>query len=237
MEQWKEFDSQRFIDYGDYFIPFRETQMEIICDLVASVNPKKVVDLCCGEGKLSKRLLSRIKELELVGYDLSAAMLLMASSNLKNFEAQFQARKFQLEERDWRNELSADVVVSSLGLHHLNDDEKRELYKDVYHKISPGGMLVVADLIKPTTEIGWQIGAKLWNEYVFKMSEMKGLETLEAFENERWNYYQYPDDPVDKPSTLYEQLRWLYDAGFVNVDVFWMYAGHAVFGGYKQIQT
>ena len=40
-------------------------------------------------------------------------------------------------------------------------------------------------------------------------------------------------DPIDKPSTLLEQLRWLEAAGFAAVDVFWMEAGHAIFGGVK----
>ena len=38
-----------------------------------------------------------------------------------------------------------------------------------------------------------------------------------------------------KPSPLYAQLKWLEQAGFEGIDVFWMQAGHAVFGGWKQV--
>ncbi len=51
---------------------------------------------------------------------------------------------------------------------------------------------------------------------------------------ERWNIYDYPD-PVDKPSTLLEQLRWMEGAGFEGVDVFWARAGHALLGGYRPV--
>ncbi len=44
--------------------------------------------------------------------------------------------------------------------------------------------------------------------------------------------YDYPD-PIDKPSRLFEQLIWLEQAGFLDVDVHWMKAGHAIFGGRK----
>lgn len=55
---------------------------------------------------------------------------------------------------------------------------------------------------------------------------------FEKFRRKHWNYFQYPDI-FDKPSSIFEQLNWLKDAGFIKVDVFWMKAGHAVFGGFK----
>ncbi|MEO1644022.1 MAG: hypothetical protein AAFR67_02465, partial [Chloroflexota bacterium] len=56
-------------------------------------------------------------------------------------------------------------------------------------------------------------------------------DTFQLFVQEQWNYYRYPDD-FDTPSPLYHQLRWMDEAGFSTVDVFWMQAGHAVYGGY-----
>ena len=62
------------------------------------------------------------------------------------------------------------------------------------------------------------------------------LEPFERFLAMGWNYFSAgEDDPVDKPSPLLDQLRWLEDAGFEKVDVFWMKAGHALFGGSKPI--
>jgi hypothetical protein len=44
--------------------------------------------------------------------------------------------------------------------------------------------------------------------------------------------YRYFDpDDIDRPSRLFDQLKWLERAGFVDVDVYWMQAGHAIFGG------
>lgn len=34
-------------------------------------------------------------------------------------------------------------------------------------------------------------------------------------------------------SRLFDQLKWLEDAGFADVNVHWMLAGHAVFGARK----
>ncbi len=49
-----------------------------------------------------------------------------------------------------------------------------------------------------------------------------------------WNHFYFPDES-DKPSPLYHQLQWLEQAGFVAVDCFWMQAGHAVYGGFKEV--
>ena len=45
-------------------------------------------------------------------------------------------------------------------------------------------------------------------------------------------WYLDPDD-IDKPSPLFDHLQWLEDAGFVDVDVHWMLAGHALFSARK----
>jgi hypothetical protein len=54
--------------------------------------------------------------------------------------------------------------------------------------------------------------------------------------NRKWNYYTHPH-PIDKPSSLFDQLQWLSVAGFNIVDCFWMQAGHAVFGGFKSVSS
>ncbi|HAL47707.1 MAG TPA: hypothetical protein DCP37_08135 [Dehalococcoidia bacterium] len=55
---------------------------------------------------------------------------------------------------------------------------------------------------------------------------------VEQLEREEWNLFRHPD-PVDMPATIGEQLAWLGEAGFRDVDCWWLRAGHAVFGGYK----
>jgi len=50
---WSEETSQTFLDYGRYFVPAREHQIETVCDLIpASNHPFTVFELCCGEGLL-----------------------------------------------------------------------------------------------------------------------------------------------------------------------------------------
>jgi tRNA (cmo5U34)-methyltransferase len=78
------------------------------------------------------------------------------------------------------------------------------------------------------------VAAQAWDEAVRQAALARdGNQTaFDVFQHDRWNIYHYPD-PMDKPSGVYEQLRWLEEAGFSDVDVFWLKAGHAIYGGHK----
>ncbi len=60
------------------------------------------------------------------------------------------------------------------------------------------------------------------------------LRAFAEFQRLGWNYFRDPDgNPIDKPSSLAEQLAWLAEAGFAGVDCHWLVAGHAIFSGRK----
>ena len=96
--------------------------------------------------------------------------------------------------------------------------------------------MVIADLVKPATPASHQLAARAWDDAVRRRSlELAGhLGPYEKFRGERWNLYADPEpDPIDQPSPLLDQLRWLEAAGLTGVDVYWLKAGHAVFGGVR----
>ncbi|MDF9798685.1 tRNA (cmo5U34)-methyltransferase [Catalinimonas alkaloidigena] len=240
-DKWSEQDSRKFIDYSDFFVPHRQQQADIICQLLDAVpSLQLVVDLCCGAGFLSKNILEKFPEAEVHGYDLSDEMLSEARSKLKNFSPRFSAYAFNLAETNWRASIGpADAFVSSLAVHHLNAQQKQQLFQDLQERLHPGGALLIADIIRPVTQKGHQVAASLWEQWVRETTEEAGnLEAYQEFVDEKWNYFKHPDaDTIDQPSGLSEQLNWLENAGFKDVEVYWMTAGHAIFGGWKVAQS
>ena len=238
-QAWDEADSAVFLDIGRYAMPERETQIDTICGLIpAGAGPIQIVELCCGGGLLAKALLERIPASRLLAFDGSAKMLAATRNAVGEADAtRLETRAFDLAGRDWRR-LRAPVqaVVSSLAIHHLDGEEKRTLFADVLGMLAPGGVFVMADILMPAGQDAKRWAAQAWDEETRRraMALDGNLAGFERFEAEGWNYFSDPDpDPVDKPSTLLDQLTWLRDAGFSEVDVFWMKAGHAVFGGRK----
>jgi tRNA (cmo5U34)-methyltransferase len=236
---WSEATSQAFIDFGRYFVPEREAQIAAFVDLVpAQDQPFNILELCCGEGLLAGALLERFHNCTVYGFDGSPAMLDHAQRQLAQYGDRFRTQLFDLADRSWRAPAwPVQAVVSSLTIHHLDGAEKQQLFRDVAQLLTPGGVLLIADVIAPASRAGTDLAAKAWDAAVRKRAlEIDGnLDAVAYFEREQWNMYRYPNDAdIDKPSRLLDQLKWLEQAGFADVDVFWMQAGHALFGGRKQ---
>ena len=100
--------------------------------------------------------------------------------------------------------------------------------------LMPGGVLLIADVVQPATRQGVEAAARIWDDSVRQRSvSLSGdLRGWEAFQRDRWNLYRFPN-AMDKPSGVFAQLKWLEGAGFDPVDVFWLKAGHAIYGGQR----
>jgi len=234
--KWDEGASQAFLDYGRYFVPERQTQIEILCRLIPpGPGPLQILELCCGEGLLAEALLERLPQAELAGLDGSPAMLARCEQRLAQFGGRFSLGRFELEDQAWRQPSGAyQAVLSSLAIHHLDSPGKQRLFQDVFRMLSPGGVLLIADLILPASPAGQELAALDWDESVRQQAlALDGhLQAFGFFEREGWNYFRHPD-PIDQPSGLFEQLGWLSQAGFEAVDAYWLKAGHAIYGGRK----
>ena len=238
--QWEEGNSQDFIDYGKYFVPDREVQINCICEVIPPPSePAYILDLCCGEGLLTRALLDKFPECRLYGLDGSPKMIAHIENALATYGVRFKARQFDLAASDWREfPFPVHAVVSSLAIHHLDGTEKQVLFKDIASILTPGGSFIIADLTEPMDPYGKGFASNAWDEAVRQRSlHLDGdLKGYDHFCELGWNHYAHlePDpDSIDKPSSLFDQLKWLEQAGFIDVDVFWMKAGHAIFGGRK----
>jgi len=240
---WTDEDTQDFLDYGEYFVPERSLQLDIIRALVGSVLERRrlpkaatIADIGCGAGLLTEMLLEQFPTIRVLALDGSSRMLRETKKRVQRFGERVTFRQISLEDQSWLNIEMCTVWVSSLVIHHLDDKGKQELFCNIAHSTEPGGALVISDLIKPTAPVGFRIAADCWDIAVRANSEADEGNTraFDRFKELRWNYFSDTDpDPVDKPSGLIEQLQWLASSGFEAVDVYWMKAGHAIFSGFK----
>src|SRR5512145_281254 len=90
-DRWQEADSQNFIDYGRYFVPEREFQIQTITQLINPwPTPFHVLDLACGEGLLAQAILEGRPNSMVHGYDASPLMLERAQARLASFGERFE---------------------------------------------------------------------------------------------------------------------------------------------------
>jgi tRNA (cmo5U34)-methyltransferase len=236
-EGWGEEESEAFVEFGRAMVPGREEMERTFLDLLPAERRERFVgvEIGTGTGWLSAAVLRGFPESRMIGLDRSPRMLRKARDLLAPYLERVDLRPFRLEEPSWTDELSpVRAILSSLVLHHLSGPDKRELYVRLFEKLEPGGALLFADLMEARTERARRHFATAWAEEIRNRSvEIHGDARAHGFfERERWNIYDHPD-PMDRPSTLPEQLHWLEEAGFEGVDVFWARAGHALLGGYR----
>jgi tRNA (cmo5U34)-methyltransferase len=236
---WQESDSARFIDLGEIYTPRREEIADAFCDLLPAEPDDTFtgVELGTGEGWLCEAILRRYPNARMIGLDGSETMLAETRQRLAPFEGRFELQTFRLEKPGWIDALPGDLccVVSSLVVHHLDGSGKADLFRRLHAKLAPGGALLICDLVEPASRWSQRHLAAAWNADVERQSrELAGDDTAwRQFVEDEWNMYAFPvEDDIDHPSTTVEQLRWLADAGFEGIDVFWARAGHSLFGGY-----
>lgn len=239
---WSETNSATFVDVADIYVPLRDEQLRMLVALIPATPQEEftLVELGAGSGVLARSILETYPRCSYLALDGSALMRARLEQTLAPFGPRASTRDFELGASDWRAALPAPLrcVVSSLTIHHLVADGKRRLYTDLATRIERGGALLIADLIQPGVPRAAAIFARQWDDAVRAQSLAlhSDLSGYEQFRADQWNNFAMnPDgaDEIDHPSHLFEQLLWLHDAGFAQVDCFWMHAGHAIFGGYR----
>jgi tRNA (cmo5U34)-methyltransferase len=115
-----------------------------------------------------------------------------------------------------------DAIVSALSIHHLNAYQKRNLFARVLRALPVDGVFVNVDqVLGPTPEIERRYQEE-WIEQARALDISIG--DLEA---------SLERQKSDQCSTLEEQLAWLRDAGFRNVDVSYKNQRFAVMTGQR----
>jgi tRNA (cmo5U34)-methyltransferase len=237
MSAWTEDDSAIFRAIAPVAVPRRDEMNAVL--LAAAPFQRDaaitVVELGCGDGVFAAALLTQFPRATLTALDGSESMRHEAAARLQAFGERARVAAFDLASLDWWDRMfGADLIVSSLCLHHLNDAKKQYLYKAAADRMSANGALLVADLIAPQHPASVVVAADRWDAAARAQADRLGApQLLQRFHDERWNHYRYPD-PHDQPSALLHHLMWLRHAGFAAVDCLWLDAGHAVFGGFKQ---
>ena len=124
------------------YLLFAGQRLRPAVDLLARVgaeSPRRVVDLGCGAGNVTRLLRARWPEAHVIGYDNSPEMLDEArESDLRNTDA-VEWRHADLA--SWTPDAPVDVLYSNAALHWLDDHPA--LFARLLDALAPGGWLAV----------------------------------------------------------------------------------------------
>lgn len=132
-----------------WYLPDREERFRAMLDMVEAVaGPEPtVLDLACGTGSISDRLLRRLPGARSTGVDLDPALLTIAQGYFAGDERVTFVRA-DLKDPGWTAALPFeryDAVLTATALHWLHPGPLRTLYGQLAGVLREGGVFMNAD--------------------------------------------------------------------------------------------
>jgi tRNA (cmo5U34)-methyltransferase len=220
-------DVERFsnLETGQISTVDAALSLELLTQIAASVcpNAKSILDLGCGAGNFTLKLLDLIPDLDCTLVDLSLPMLDKAKERI----SKVSQGKISTVQTDFLNlQLPAetfDIVVTGAAMHHLRTDEEWEtVFTKIFKSLKIGGCFWISDLILHDNPA---INQLMWKRYADYLEGIGG----KAYQENVFAYI----DKEDTPRSVMYQLDLMKKTGFTTVDVLHKNSCFSVFGGIK----
>ncbi len=199
--------------------------MALVAQAAAAVTPgaRQVVDVGCGAGNYTLRLLELLPNLDVTLIDLSQPMLDRAAERVER-ATRGHVTRIQSDIRELElPEASCDVILASAVLHHLRTDaEWNDVFAKFHRALRPGGSIWIFDLIESSTAV---VQTLMWKRYGEYLSNFKD----EAYRDDVFRYIEREDTP----RSLMFQLDLLRQVGFCEVEILHKNSCFAAFGAIK----
>lgn len=126
----------------------RELRFQLILDHVDQLAgpPARVLDLGCGPGSLTRRVLARFPRAQVVALDIDPLLLHLAAGAFAT-DARVEIVRRNLDDPDWAAGLTPgfDAVVTTTALHWLSPAALERVYRGAAELLRPGGVFANAD--------------------------------------------------------------------------------------------
>ena len=220
-------DVERFsnLDTGQLTTIDAKISLELITEAARRIvpNAEQLLDIGCGAGNYSLKMLSKLPNLECTLVDLSDPMLDKAyervseQTNKKVHVVKGDIREVPLKQNYF------DIILAGAVLHHLRDDQDWETtFKKIYGILKPGGCFMISDLITQDTEI---LNNYTWERYGDYLEELGGKD----YRKKVLDYV----DKEDSPRSMNYQLDLMKNLGFSKVEILHKNMCFGAFGGIK----
>lgn len=235
------FPGEVFAETADFdagirtLLPRYDEMLEAIASCLPPTTTR-ILELGCGTGELSIKLLQRCPKAQLVAVDYSPRMLNCAKAKVQAAGKAAQASWIETDFGAWANGDVAvetgkfDVCVSSLAIHHLEDAMKLKLFQRIYTSLNPNGSFWNGDPVLSESPAM----SEIYNAVREKWATQQGTKLTEVLAKRGITNPQ-GHSSHDRLATLTNHLGMLTQAGFQTVAVPWKYYWLAVFGGFVGI--
>lgn len=199
--------------------------MTLVAEAAAATTPHacQVLDVGCGAGNYTLKLLERLPNLDVTLIDLSQPMLDRATARIGRATAgritaiQGDVREVELSDGQF------DIILAAAVLHHLRADaEWRDVFAAFHRALGPGGSVWIFDLVESSIPAVQRLIREQYGQYLTRLKD-------EAYRDHVFAYVE----KEDTPRPLVFQLDLLREVGFAQVEVLHKNVCFAAFGAVK----
>jgi trans-aconitate methyltransferase len=248
---WHEW-MQRWDNQQSGYLPDREQRFTAMLDVLEALLPERFValDLACGPGSISQRLLHRFPHARCVAVDFDPVLLLLGQNELGDMQGRLRWVEADLRDSSWHTQLGeehVDAVLSTTALHWLPAGTLVQVYHQLGKLVRPGGVVLNGDDFefgshmpgfrqvaefaheRMSRDIATQSGAEDWSTWWENLKREQGMGDLFAERQRRIIDGAHHDSHAIVE--LHEAA--LRDAGFREVSVIWQHMGNRVVMGVR----
>ena len=233
------FPGEVFVNTADFdsgirrLLPKYDEMLDVLAGCIAS-NNQRILELGCGTGELTLKVLECYPSAEIVAVDYSPRMLDFARTKIEAAGYASRWTGIELDFGEWANNPNFSGLgdkfnagISSLAIHHLEDEMKLKLFQRIRESLNAGGCFWNADPVVAESAAMKDIYGAAREDWALSQGE-----TLAEIRAKVGTSVSYGYSNPDRLATLAAQLEMLENAGFETVAVPWKYYGMAVFGGF-----
>ena len=200
--------------------------MSLVAEAAAVTTPHAahLLEVGCGGGNYTLKLLERLPGLNVTLVDLTQAMLDLAVPRVRAKATGFvEAICSDIRDLDF-GKGRFDIVLASAVLHHLRtDDEWQSVFQALHDALKPGGSFWIFDIVESPLP---ELQAIHWRRYGDYLTAAGGA----AFREQLYERILAEDTPRSVPY----QLDLLRAVGFREVELLHKNACYAAFGAVKR---
>jgi len=236
IDGWKMADTANQYLHGTRAaIPLVREQMAVITQIVKKAKPalNRFLDLGCGDAVLGATLQNEHPQSFGLYVDFSETMRRAAEQRLAQTPFNYTIAEADFSTFDWMQSVAAhgpfDVIISGFSIHHQPDDRKREVYREIFSLLAPGGLFLNLEHVASPTPWVSELFESSFIDHLVAYNRAQGESRSRDDLSREW--FERREKELNILAPVETQLHWLRELGYADVDCYFKLYELALFGG------